>query len=75
MQIDLPFHLVQKLKQLLSDLDAAYQEHGTTETNEYSDIYFDDQDSDDSNSDPVRYNSINRETLKSASELKAALRL
>ena len=74
MQIDLPYHLVQKLKKLLTDLDAAYQEHGTTEINEYSDMYFDDQESGDSNSDPVRYDSINRETLKTASELKVALR-
>lgn len=75
MQIDLPFHLVQKLKKLLTDLDSAYQEHGTTETNAYSHMYFDDQNSGDSNSDPVQYDSINRETLKTASELKAALRL
>jgi len=72
MQIDIPVHVIQNLRKLLTDLSNAFEEHADSE---YTEIYYDDQDSGDNNSDPVTFKSINTDTLELANTLKKQLRL
>ena len=72
MQIDLPFHVVQKLENLLNQLSDAREE---MDDSEYFHLYFDDKDSGDFNSDPHPFNSIERSTLDLAVEIKSKLKM
>lgn len=72
MQVDISPSLIQKLKMLFGILEEAHtQMAGTT----YPDIYFDTQDTGDSNSDPVPFDTLNQDTLTLAMEIKAGLKL
>jgi hypothetical protein len=72
MQIDVPVHLIPKLKKLLDTLCEAKEEMGDTE---YLDIYFDTQDSGDNNSDPVVFKHFTARTFDLAREIKSILRM
>jgi len=72
MQIDLPFQVVQKLENLLNQLSDARKE---MDDSEYVDLFFDDQDTGDSNSDPHTFQSIERSTLDLAVEIKSKLKM
>jgi hypothetical protein len=72
MQIDLPSSVVKDLQKLLRDLSSAYAE---CEESTYQDIFFDTQESGDSNSDPQTFMSINKDTLVLAKTIKQKLHM
>lgn len=72
MQIDINPSLIEKMRILFGILEEAHTQMGDTT---YPDIYFDTQDTGESNSDPVAFDTLNQDTLTLALEIKKSLRL
>lgn len=74
MMVDIPVHVVDKLRTVLNAMDSAYKEHGTTLANENYAMYFDTPETASSNADPIEYTDLNRGILQIASEIKTSLK-
>ena len=72
MQVEITPALIQKMRTLFTILETAHTEMGETS---YPAIYFDSQESGDSNSDPQEFSTLTKETLDLAVQIKTSLRL